>query len=145
VRCLAIFPNAHTLKLDLKISTDEVALNRIITYGFGQHKSFPQIRSIAFPPHCDPLLKYFPSARDVHFIRSTTSHWFESRVLELAACCPLLENICLSVPSNLGVPPIFFTSYPLSANNRNPIATRPSSRAPISEHQRPHIAIYSHE
>jgi hypothetical protein len=134
----------HTLKLDLITFMDTVALNRVITYGFGQHKSFPQIRSIAFPPHCDSLLKYFPSARDVHFIRSTTRQ-FEYRLLELADCCPLLENICFSVPSNMGVPSIFFTSYPSSANNRNPIATHPSSRPPISERQRPHIAIYLHE
>lgn len=113
-RCIAIFQNVHTLKLDITIST--VALDQAITYGFGRYKSFPQIRSITLPSNCDYLLRYVPSARDVHFIRSSTVQteaWF----LELAACCPLLENICLSIPSSIGVLPIFFTSYLLSANN----------------------------
>lgn len=107
-RCLAIFPNMHTLKLDLRISS--LAFDQVITYGFGRHKSFPQIRSITLPPHCESLLRYVPSARDVHFMRSSP-RYFEVRLLEIAACCPLLENICLSVPSNIMV--LLVSSLPI--------------------------------
>lgn len=140
-RCLAIFPNVHTLKLDHTIST--VPLDQAITYGFGRHKSFPQIRAITLRPNCDSLLRYgyVPSARYIYFI-GPKERQPEAGLLGLGACCPLLENIRLCVPSNIAVLPIFFTSYSLSADNCNPTATHPSSRPTIPEHQRTHIAIH---
>jgi hypothetical protein len=95
-RCLAIFPNVHTLKLDLSI-TAVASLEQYITYGFGRHKSLPQICSIMLPRNCNALLKYVPGVRYVHFKEQEQTH-FESWFLDFAACCPLLENICLSIP-----------------------------------------------
>jgi len=63
-RCLAIFPNLHTLKLNhVKVA---VALCPTIYFGFGRFKPFPQIRSIAVPTHCNSLLEYFPGARRIY-------------------------------------------------------------------------------
>jgi hypothetical protein len=94
----------HTLKLDHTMTT--VALvDQAITYGFGRHKSFPQIRSIMLPANCSSLLKYVPGARYVYFRgpRKAGGAWS----LNFAACCPLLENIFLSIPSQLMVLPKF--------------------------------------
>lgn len=60
-RCLAIFPNMHTFKLNHTKLT--FSLREAIIYGFKHCKAFPQIRSITVPIF---LLKYFPGARDVH-------------------------------------------------------------------------------
>lgn len=106
-RCLALFPNMHTLKLDHTITT--VALvDQAITYGFGRHKSFPQIRSILLPRNCNGLLKWVPGARYVYFRepQQTMGPWLPN----FSACCPLLENIEFFIPSKLTVLPNFSLS-----------------------------------
>ena len=106
-RCLDIFPNVHTLKLDHQMSP--VTLDRAITYGFGRHKSFPQIRFVTLRPECVSFLSYLPGVRYFYFIAPKASR-FEGRLLELGPCCPLLENICVSVPSIFAVLAIFSLS-----------------------------------
>ena len=105
-RCLEIFPNVHTLKLDLNHKISPVTLDQVITFGFGRHKSFPQIRSVTLSPDCESLLKYVPNVRYIYPI-GPRKHQLEGRLLEFSTCCPLLENLCLSVPSIIGVLPIF--------------------------------------
>ena len=69
-RCLAIFPNVHTLMI--KMDHDKMptfVLDQVINSSFGRYKSFPQIRSIIVPLSCTTLLKYMLGARSVRFIR----------------------------------------------------------------------------
>lgn len=97
-RCLAIFPNMHTLKLDLKIPAHP--FDQVITYGFGRHKSFPQIRSITLRSYCcASLLRFVPNVRNIYFIAPKESQP-ESHLLAYASCCPRLENIRILVPFN---------------------------------------------
>jgi hypothetical protein len=106
-RCLALFPNMHTLKLDHTITTFGL-VDQPITYGFGPYKSFPQIRSIMLPGNCRSLLKYVPGARYVYFREPQKA--LGPLLPDFAACCPLLENILFAIPSKLTVLP----NFPLS-------------------------------
>jgi len=108
-RCLGIFPNVHTLKLDHKIPPVTFKLDQAISYAFRHHKSFPQIRVVTLPPNCVFFLRYLPSVRYFYFI-GPREHQYEGRLLEVGPCCPLLENIRLSFPSNIEVLAIFSLS-----------------------------------
>ena len=97
-RCLALFPNMHTLKLDHTITTVGL-VDKAMTYGFGRHMSFPQIRSIMLPGNCSALLKCVPGARHVYFRESQSmiGPWLPN----FAADFPLLKNILFVIPSKL--------------------------------------------
>ena len=98
-RCLAMFPNLHTLKLDLSID----GLDRAITYGFSPYKSFPQIRSVIMPTACYDLLKYCPGVRYVYNVRQKVLSDHDAFIL--ADFCPLIENICFQIPSTVELLP----------------------------------------
>lgn len=110
-RCLAIFPNVHTFKLSYTQVT--MLLRQAITRVFSHCKAFPQIHSITVPKECISLVKYFPGARRVNIIgesRQALSAYNTS----ILACCPLMENISLVIPSSVELFPSFF--IPLHAN-----------------------------
>ena len=107
-RCLALFTNMHTLKLDHTITTFGFKVDEPITYGFGPYKSFPQIRSIMLPGNCRSLLKYVPGARYVYFREPQET--LGPLLPNFATCCPLLENISFAIPSTLTVLPNFSLS-----------------------------------
>jgi len=96
-RCLAIFPNVHTFKLNNTKLTSPI--RQAITRGFSHCKAFPQIRSVTVPKECRSLLKYFPGARHVHIIGS--AQFLSAYSASILACCPFMENISLFIPSGV--------------------------------------------
>jgi hypothetical protein len=109
-RCLEKFPNVHTLRVKPYHSSPTV-MNRAITYGFGHYKRFPQIRSIIIPLEYYGLLKYCPGVRYVHSVGAEQILSDDYAASILADCCPLMENICLPIPSLvkllLGLYPVY--------------------------------------
>ncbi|KIM45480.1 hypothetical protein M413DRAFT_341656 [Hebeloma cylindrosporum] len=96
-RCLALFPNMHTFKLNHAKLT--APLKQCITHAFST-QAFPQIRSVAVPEGCTSLLKHFPLARHVYLVGATYIQ-SDYKASILAAHCPLTENISLFIPSRV--------------------------------------------
>ena len=96
-RCLAIFPNVHTFKLNNTQLTN--LLCQAITRGFSHCKTFPQIRSVTVPKYCGSLLKSFPGARHVRITGSAQD--LSAYNASILACGPLIEHISLSIPSGV--------------------------------------------
>lgn len=111
MRCLAIFPNVHTFKVNYTPLT--ILLREAITRGFSHCKVFPQIRSITVPKECPSLLKYFPGARHVHLIGSAQR--LSAHIASLLACCPLMEHISLFIPSCVELFPSLLFRYRLTS------------------------------
>jgi len=118
-RCLAIFPNVHTFKLNNTQLTG--LLRQAITRGFSHCKAFPQIRSVTVPKECGFLLKYFPGARHVRIIGPAQGLYAYSA--SILACGPLIEHISLSMPHYVE---LFLTPFILLwANICNPQRSLP--------------------
>ena len=136
-RCLAIFPNVHTLMIRLHHTMSTLALHKAINSCFRRHKSFPQIRSVLVPLDCTALLKYVPGVRYVRFV-SARKYMGDVQFPDFATCCPLLENISLLVPSGFQVPSVYlFISLPTKFNGAN--ACNSQLLTPSLVHQLPNV------
>jgi len=89
-RCLVIFPNVHTLRLDYSRLT--VPYNLDIMSAFSYSTPLPQLRSIIIPQDCNALLRCYPGKRNVHIIGSKQA-LSKDNALFLATYCPKMENI----------------------------------------------------
>ena len=118
-RCLAIFPNVHTFKLNNTQLTN--LLCQAITRGFSHCNTFPQIRSVTVPKYCGSLLKSFPGVRYVRITGSAQG--LSAYSASILACGPLIEHISFSISYHVE---LFLTALILLwANICNPQGSLP--------------------
>ncbi|KIM42036.1 hypothetical protein M413DRAFT_27563 [Hebeloma cylindrosporum] len=107
-RCIAMFPNLHTLMIKMSNNAmTPLALDLTINSSFGPYESFPQIRSIIIQQECNALLKYMSGARYIRFETSGAYYHMSDqqlRALDFATCVPLLEDLCVFLPSHMELP-----------------------------------------
>jgi hypothetical protein len=82
VRCLALFPNLHTVQL----FSDRWCLEEPVNIAF-KGKSFPSVRTVTFNQPTLPILASFPEARNVPLLRCGNSVVLD----RLCRYCPKLE------------------------------------------------------